>query len=35
LKDYKGTRASAGIYLIFSASEDGQEKFVGKLAILD
>ena len=35
LKDYTGRRATAGIYLIFSASEDGQEKFIGKIAVLD
>ncbi len=35
LKDYTGRRATAGIYLIFSASDDGQEKFVGKIAVLD
>jgi ligand-binding sensor domain-containing protein len=35
MKDYTGRRATAGIYLIFSASEDGQEKFVGKIAVLD
>ncbi|MBC7487808.1 MAG: hypothetical protein H7282_13780 [Cytophagaceae bacterium] len=35
LKDYTGRRATAGVYLIFSASEDGQEKYVGKIAVLE
>jgi ligand-binding sensor domain-containing protein len=35
LKDYTGRRATAGVYLIFSASEDGAEKYVGKIAVLD
>lgn len=33
--DYNGKRASAGIYLIFSASADGQETFVGKIAVIE
>lgn len=35
LKDYTGRRATAGVYLIFSASENGQEKYVGKIAVLE
>lgn len=35
LNTYTGRRAAAGVYLIFSASEDGAEKFVGKMAILE
>ncbi len=35
LNSYSGRRAAAGVYLIFSASEDGAEKFVGKIAILE
>jgi hypothetical protein len=33
--DYNGTRAVTGIYLVFSASEDGSETYVGKLAIVN
>ena len=29
-----GKRASTGIYLVFSASQDGSEHFIGKLAII-
>jgi len=29
-----GKRASTGVYLVFSASQDGTENFVGKLAII-
>ena len=35
LHSYSGRRAAAGVYLIFSATEDGVEKFVGKMAILE
>ena len=35
LKSYNGKRASAGIYLVFSASSDGSEKHVGKFAIVE
>jgi len=35
VKNYNGRRAAAGVYLIFSASEDGAEKFVGKIAVLE
>lgn len=34
-KDYNGVRAEGGIYLIFSASEDGTESFVGKIAVVE
>lgn len=29
-----GNRASTGVYLVFSASDDGSEHFIGKLAII-
>jgi ligand-binding sensor domain-containing protein len=35
LKDYTGRRATAGVYLIFSATDDGLQKYVGKIAVLD
>jgi hypothetical protein len=34
-RDYNGRRASTGIYLIFSASQDGNESFVGKIAVIN
>jgi len=35
LKDYTGRRATAGVYLIFNATDDGSEKYVGKIAVQD
>lgn len=32
--DFQGKAAQSGIYLIFSISEDGLEKFVGKVAVI-
>lgn len=32
--DHNGRRAAAGIYLVFSATEDGMETFAGKIAIV-
>lgn len=32
---YNGSRAATGIYLVFSASEDGEETFVGKIAVVN
>jgi hypothetical protein len=34
VRDYSGNRAESGVYLIFSATEDGVETFVTKLAIV-
>lgn len=34
-RDYNGRRASTGVYLIFSASQDGSESFVGKIAVIE
>lgn len=34
-KDYNGRKASSGVYLIFSASEDGQDTNVAKLLIVN
>jgi hypothetical protein len=34
VRDYQGRRAETGIYLIFSASDDGSETFVTKLAVV-
>lgn len=33
--DYGGQRVGTGIYLIFSATEDGEETFVGKIAVIN
>lgn len=35
VQDYRGNRASTGIYLVFSASEDGKDSFVGKIAVVN
>ena len=34
-KNYNGEKAKTGVYLIFSASEDGVETFVSKLAVVE
>jgi len=34
-KDYTGSKAKTGVYLIFSSSEDGQETFVAKIAVIE
>lgn len=35
VRDYSGRRVSTGVYLVFSASLDGNETFVGKIAVID
>ena len=35
VKDYNGNRANTGVYYVFSASADGEETFVGKIAIIN
>lgn len=35
LADFTGRRVNTGIYLVFSASQDGSETFVGKIAVID
>lgn len=35
VRDYTGSRVSTGVYLVFSASADGSETFVGKIAVID
>jgi hypothetical protein len=35
VRDYTGKRASTGIYLVFSASADGIENEVGKIAVVE
>ena len=35
VNDYNGNRASSGIYFIFSADNDGEETFVGKIAVVN
>lgn len=32
--DYNGKKAATGIYLVFSATQDGNESFVGKIAVI-
>jgi hypothetical protein len=34
-RDYNGRRPSSGVYLVFSANEDGTEGYVGKIAIIE
>ncbi|QSE97796.1 type IX secretion system anionic LPS delivery protein PorZ [Fulvivirga lutea] len=33
--DYNGRRASTGVYFVFSSSDDGEETFVAKIAIVN
>ena len=35
VRDHNGRRASTGVYLIFSATQDGGESFVGKIAVIE
>lgn len=35
VRDYLGQRVATGVYLVFSANEDGSETFVGKIAVID
>lgn len=35
IRDYKGRRAGTGIYLIFTANDDGSQLFVGKIAVIE
>jgi hypothetical protein len=35
VRDYNGRRASSGIYLVFSASSDGSDSVVGKIAVIE
>ncbi len=35
VRDYTGSRAATGIYLVFSTAQDGSESVVGKIAIVD
>ena len=35
VSDFSGARVSTGVYLIFSASSDGEQTFVGKIAVLE
>ncbi len=35
VRDYRGKRAATGIYLVFSASADGSEREVGKIAVVE
>jgi hypothetical protein len=33
--DYNGSRVAPGVYLVFSASDDGSETFIGKIAVIN
>jgi hypothetical protein len=35
IQDYQGQRVQSGVYLIFSSSSDGNETFVGKIAVVN
>jgi streptogramin lyase len=35
VRDYNGNRASTGMYLMISTSQDGSESLVGKIAVID
>ncbi len=35
VQDYKGRRVASGVYLIFASSDDGSEKQVAKIAVLE
>ncbi len=35
VQNYKGQRAVSGVYLIFSSSDDGTEKYVAKVAVIE
>ena len=35
VSDYNGSRVATGVYLVFSASADGSETFVGKIAVIN
>jgi len=35
VRDYNGNRAATGVYLVFSSTPDGEETFVGKIAVIN
>ena len=35
VRNYNGQRVKSGIYLVFSASTDGSEHFVGRIAVVE
>ena len=35
ITDYRRARVASGVYLVFSASSDGEETFVGKIAVVN
>ncbi|TRX53739.1 T9SS type A sorting domain-containing protein [Fulvivirga sp. M361] len=35
VRDYNGNRAESGIYLIFSADDNGEETYIGKIAVVN
>ncbi|MEM8569163.1 MAG: two-component regulator propeller domain-containing protein [Bacteroidota bacterium] len=34
-RDYNGNRASSGVYFIFSSDDEGEETFIGKIAVVN
>lgn len=35
VRDYNGRRAATGVYLVFSSTEDGDDTFIGKIAVIE
>jgi ligand-binding sensor domain-containing protein len=35
VQDYQGRRVGSGVYLIFASSDDGSEKYVAKIAVIE
>ena len=35
VQDYSGKRAATGVYLVFVSNEDGSDRMVGKLAVIN
>jgi hypothetical protein len=35
VNDHRGKRVSTGIYLVLSSSTDGEETFIGKIAVIE
>lgn len=35
VRDYNGNRASTGVYFVFSSDDEGEETFVGKIAVVN
>ena len=35
IADYQGRRVASGVYLVYSSSNDGEETFIGKIAVIN